>query len=77
MDSPALHWNSLTCSNPHCSKRCDDIAFQGINISLSSCGHFYCNNCSFFFTPNNGNFKNCGKCKSRINYFTKLKRPGH
>ena len=63
-------WNSLICSS--CSKRCDDLALQGINISLSSCGHFYCNNCSLFYSPNNDNYRPCPDCKSLIGYLDKV-----
>ena len=64
------HWNSLTCSS--CSRRCDDVAFQGIALHLSSCGHFYCQHCSGAFQPNNENYKSCVQCNRLIYRLTRM-----
>ena len=58
-------WNALTCSN--CSRRCDDVAFEGINLYLSSCGNFYCENCHTSF-----HYETCKECQSLIHNFTKI-----
>ena len=64
------YWNSLACSN--CSRRCDDIAFQGINLYLASCGHFYCENCHTSFQHKNENYKPCKECKATIRKLTEI-----
>ena len=47
----AWHWNKLSCSK--CSGRCDELAFQGTSLHISSCGHFYCEACSSAVEPHN------------------------
>ena len=67
------HWNSLTCSK--CSGRCDELAFQGISLHISSCGHFYCEACSSAVKqPHNHGYQTCvdTACHSIILSLTKI-----
>ena len=64
-------WSSLSCSNPLCSQKCDDVVNQGHHVFLSSCGHFYCSNCMPAYDPGD-NYTPCAECRSLIQYLDKV-----